>query len=340
MKDVIERDINELLLRLKKSHVSFEDKRVLITGGAGFLGSWICDVLVRQNAKVTCLDTFYSGKVSNIEHLMDSENFKFVEYDISQPVHLDERFDMVMHLASRASPLEFEKFPIQILKANTIGTWIALGIAKKNKASFLFTSTSEIYGDAEVIPTPETYNGNVNPIGIRGCYDEAKRAGEAFVMAYHRQHKMDTRIARIFNTYGPRMRSDGHYGRVVPRFVHQALNNKPLTIFGDGKQTRSFTYVIDEIEGLLKLAAYDNLAGEVINIGNNNETTIMELANLIIKLTGSKSKLEFHPLPEGDPRRRCPVIEKAKRLINWEPKIMLEEGLRRTIEWFEKEVHI
>jgi len=333
---IIENDIKELLLRLKKAGASFEDKSVLITGGAGFLGSWICDILVRQNAKVTCLDTFYSGKMNNIEHLMNEENFKVVEYDISQPVHLDEKFDIVMHLASRASPLEFDKFPIQILKANTIGTWVALGIAKKNKARFLFASTSEVYGDAEVIPTPETYNGNVSPIGIRGCYDEAKRAGEAFVMAYHRQHKMDTRIARIFNTYGPRMRSDGYYGRVVPRFVYQALNNKPITVFGDGKQTRSFTYVVDEIEGLLKLAAYDGLAGEVINIGNNNETTILELANLIIRLTGSNSEIEFYPLPEGDPRRRCPAIEKAKKLLNWEPRIDLEEGLKRIIEWFDE----
>ena len=190
------------------------------------------------------------------------------------------------------------------------------------------------HGDAEIIPTPESYNGNVSPLGIRGCYDEGKRCGEAFVMAYHRQHGLDTRIVRIFNTYGPRMRAEGYYGRVIPRFITQALNDKPLTVFGDGKQTRSFTYVTDEVEGILRFAGLNGLSGEVINIGNDKETRIIDLAKLIIKLTNSTSTIEFHPLPEGDPKRRCPDISKAKRLLRWEPKVVLEEGLRRTIEWF------
>lgn len=333
---MIEKEISRILRHLKNDDISFEDQRVLITGGAGFLGSWICDVLVGQGAKVTCLDNFLSGRIANIRHLLGYENFKFIEHDISRPIFLDEKFDLVMHLASRASPLEFDKFPIQILKANTIGTWIALGIAKRCEARFLFASTSEVYGDAEIIPTPESYNGNVSPLGIRGCYDESKRCGEAFVMAYHRQHGLDTRIVRIFNTYGPRMRAEGYYGRVIPRFITQALNDKPLTVFGDGKQTRSFTYVTDEVEGILRLAGLKGLSGEVINIGNDRETRIIDLAKLIIKLTNSTSTIEFHPLPEGDPRRRCPEISKAKRLLKWEPKVVLEEGLRRTIEWFKK----
>ena len=248
--------------------MSFEDQTVLVTGGAGFLGSWMCEVLIAQNAKVICLDNLASGREQNIEHLKENENFSFLRHDISQPVILDTKVDFILHMASRASPLEFEQFPIQIMKANTLGTWIALGIAKKNKARLLFTSTSEIYGESQIIPTPETYHGNVNTLGIRGCYDEAKRAGEATCMAYMRQHGVDVRIVRIFNTYGPRMRADGYYGRVVPRFIMQALRNEPITIFGDGSQTRSFCYVTDQIEGLLRFIAKDGLKGEVINIGN------------------------------------------------------------------------
>ncbi len=332
--DVIKKDLKELKKRLDKAGISFEDKIVLITGGAGFLGSWLCDILVEQNAKVLCLDNLLSGKLENIKHHLNKENFTFIEHDISKPIDIDKKVDIIFHFASRASPLEFDKFPIQILKANTLGTWITLGIAKKHRARYIFASTSEVYGDAQVIPTPESYNGNVNPLGIRGCYDESKRCGEAFVMAYHRQHSLDTRIVRIFNTYGPRMRAEGYYGRVVPRFISQALSNKPLTVFGTGEQTRSFTYVIDEIEGILRLAFFDNLSGEVVNIGNNEETKIIDLANLIIKLTNSSSGIEFHPLPKDDPRRRCPDISKAVKLLGWKPTIKLEEGLKRTIKWF------
>jgi len=335
---MIEKDFEDLKNRLKEAKISFEDKTVLITGGAGFLGSWLCNILVEQNAKVICVDNLLSGKLTNIKSLLDRENFTFIEHDISTPIDIDEKIDVIFHLASRASPLEFEKFPIQILKSNTIGTWITLGIAKKHKAKYIFASTSEVYGDAQVIPTPESYTGNVNPTGIRGCYDEAKRCGEAYVMAYHRQHHLDTRIVRIFNTYGPMMRADGYYGRVVPRFISQALNNKPLTVFGTGEQTRSFTYVVDEIEGILRLAFFDGLSGEVVNIGNNQETKIIDLAKLIITLTDSSSSVEFHPLPEGDPKRRCPDISKAIRLLNWKPRINLDDGLRRTIEWFKSAV--
>ena len=313
-----------------------EDREILITGGAGFLGSYMCEALIESNARVTCLDNLSSGLASNIAHLKDNENFQFIEHNISKPMNFETKFDLVIHMASRAAPFEFEKYPIQILKANTLGIWVALGIAKKHSARFVYTSTSEIYGnpDPKFVPTPETYNGNVNPIGPRSCYDEAKRAGEAFVVAYRQEHNMDTRMARIFNTYGPRMRADDIYGRAVPRFIDQALKGEDITVFGDGSQTRSFTYVSDQIDGLLRLADLDKARGEVINIGNNKETTILELAELIKRLTNSSSKIAFHPLPEDDPKRRCPDISKAKKILGWEPKVSLEEGLKNTIKWF------
>ena len=314
--------------------ISFEDKNILVTGGAGFLGSWICEVLVTQGAEVICLDNLASGLKSNIDSIMERDNFKFIQHDITQSIFFDDQIDVVMHLASRASPFEFEKYPIQILKANTLGIWVALGIAKKHNATFLYTSTSEIYGDAKEIPTTEEYRGNVNPIGPRSCYDEAKRCGESYVIAYNMQHRMNTRIARIFNTYGPRMRAEGVYGRVVPRFIEQALNSEPLTVFGDGTQTRSFCYVIDQIEGLLKLALSEGAKGEVVNIGGNKEITILELAKLIKGTTNSSSEIEFHPLPKDDPQRRKPDISKAKKLLDWEPKVRLKEGLERTIRYF------
>ena len=328
------KDIEEIITNLGDISKSIEGTNVLVTGGAGFLGSWICDVLVEQGAKVTCLDNLASGLKSNISHLMKKDNFKFIQHDVTQPIFFDEKIDVVMHLASRASPFEFEKYPIQILKANTLGIWVALGIAKKHKAKFLYTSTSEIYGDAKEIPTTEEYRGNVNPIGPRSCYDEAKRCGESYVMAYKLQHDLDIRIARIFNTYGPRMRAEGVYGRVIPRFIEQALSNNPITIFGDGSQTRSFCYVTDQVEGLLKLAFSERAKGEVVNIGSDKEMTILELAKLVNDLTNSSSEMEFQPLPEDDPPRRKPDITKARRLLQWEPKVELEEGLRRMIEWF------
>jgi len=330
----MKKDIEEIIRNLGEISKSIGDKNVLVTGGAGFLGSWICEVLVEQGAKVICLDNLVSGLKSNVSSMMDRANFKFVQHDVTQPIFFDEPIDIVMHLASRASPFEFEKYPIQILKANTLGIWVALGIAKKYNARFLYTSTSEIYGCAEEIPTTEEYRGNVNPIGPRSCYDEAKRCGESYVIAYKMQHGLDVRIARIFNTYGPRMRAEGLYGRVIPRFIEQALSNKPITIFGDGLQTRSFCYVTDQVEGLLKLAFLDEAKGEVVNIGSDKEITILELAKLVNELTNSSSEMEFHPLPKDDPLRRKPEISKAKEILGWMPKVSLEEGLKRTIEWF------
>jgi len=312
--------------------ISLSEKRILVTGGAGFLGSWMCETIIRKEGSVICADNLSSGRYSNIEHLIHLSQFTFVNHDISHPLEIDGPLDYVMHLASRASPLEFTQYPLEILKSNTLGTMNALEIARKFDASFLFTSTSEIYGDPSVTPTPETYRGNVNTIGIRGCYDEAKRAGEAICMAFHREYGTDVRIARIFNTYGPKMRSDGHYGRVVPRFIDQALNNRPITIFGDGLQTRSFCYVTDQIEGLVRLACIPELTGTPINIGNPLEVTIIDLAKRIIDRTGSKSELEFHELPEDDPRRRCPDISRARELLNWAPKVDLNTGLDAMIQ--------
>lgn len=330
--DIIQKDVRDVIKNL--GDISFENRTVVVTGGAGFLGSWICDILVKQGAKVIVLDNLSSGLENNITHLLNEENFKFVKHDVSEPFELDEKIDLIMHLASRASPLEFDKYPIEIIRANTLGTMNMLELARKCKARFLFTSTSEVYGNAEVIPTPETYNGNVSPVGVRGCYDESKRCGEALCMAYLRQYGLDVRIARIFNTYGPRMRADGVYGRVIPRFVKQALNNEPITIFGDGKQTRSFCYVTDQVEGLLRLAWFDSCKGEVVNIGNPREITILKLAETVKKITNSNSDIRFCPPMPDDPRRRCPDISKAKKLLNLKLKVELEEGLRRTAEWF------
>lgn len=334
--DVIGEDVGFLLECLSAEGIRFGDKTILVTGGAGFLGSWMCDVLVKQGGNVICLDNFSSGKRENIEHLEGLENFRLVEHDISHPVFFEDKVDVVMHLASRASPLEFKEFPIQIMKANTLGTWVALGIARKHDATFVYTSSSEIYGDPDPknIPTPETYWGNVNPVGARSCYDEAKRTGEAFVKAYEAQHGVDARILRLFNTYGPRLRSGDVYGRVVSRFIDQALNGQALTVFGDGTQTRSFTYVADMVEGVLRAAYMPQAGGEVINLGSVRETRVIDLAYLIRELADSKSQIEFHPLPHDDPRRRCPDIRNAMKVLGWQPRISLEDGLARTIEWY------
>ena len=327
---IIEEGIEKILHRTED--LSYENRRVLITGGSGFLGSWLCDVLIRKGAEIICLDNYASGRKENTDHLLGNSSFTRVDHDISMPYIPEKPVDLVMHLASRASPLEFTDYPIQILKSNTLGTLNALGIAKKSGARFLFTSTSEIYGEAQIFPTPETYRGNVNTLGIRECYDEAKRAGEAFCMAYHRQHHLDVRMVRIFNTYGPRMRSDGLYGRVIPRFLDQAQNNLPITIFGDGSQTRSFCYVTDQVTGLLKLAGYDGIDGSVINIGNPLEMSVLDLARKIIEITGSKSVISYHPLPPDDPQRRFPDISRAAEVLKWEPEVDLDYGLRVMID--------
>lgn len=326
--------ISKILQNL--GEVNFGGKTILVTGGAGFLGSWICDVLVRQQAKVICLDNLSSGLKENITHLLNQPSFQFLECDISEPPGAIPKVDMVMHLASRASPLEFAQFPLEILKANTVGTMTALEIAREHQARFLFASTSEVYGNPAVLPTPESYYGSVNPVGIRGCYDEGKRCGEALVMAYHRQYGLDVRIARIFNTYGPMIRGDGIYGRVVSRFIDQALTGQPITVFGTGEQTRSFCYVADQIEGLLRLAFWESATGKVVNTGNNEELTIMELAQKIKGLVASSSPVSFQPLPPDDPARRCPDITLARTLLGWEPRAGLEEGLTDTIQWFRR----
>jgi UDP-glucuronate decarboxylase len=328
---VISNDVRLVLQNL--GGVNLKDRTILITGGAGFIGSWLCEVLTSQKARVICLDNLSSGLKANIEQLLQNDNFQFMERDITEPLYIKDRVDLVLHLASRASPFEFEHFPLEILRANTLGTVNALEIAREHKAVFLFASTSETYGNPAVVPTPESYYGYVNSIGIRGCYDESKRCGEAYVMAYRKQYGMDVRIARIFNTYGPRIRSDGIYGRAIPRFISQALAGEPITVFGRGKQTRSFCYVTDQIEGLLRLAFTETARDEVINIGNNEETTVIELAKMIKSMTGSSSNITFGPLPQDDPHRRCPDISKAKQILGWRPKVKLEDGLKKTIEW-------
>ncbi|MFX1397083.1 MAG: UDP-glucuronic acid decarboxylase family protein [Promethearchaeota archaeon] len=344
-----EEDILDIVSRINKDNISFKDKTVLVTGGAGFLGSWVCDILVNQGAYCICLDNLSSGRFENIAQLSDKNNFRFINHDISIPIYFGlthhprgicvgdiNRIDIVMHMASRASPFEFQQYPIPILKSNTLGTMNALGIAKSHNAIFFYTSTSEVYGNPppERVPTPETYFGHVNPVGPRSCYDESKRAGEAFVKAYELQHGINTKIVRIFNTSGPRIRSGPEFGRVIPNFIHQAINDEDITVFGDGSQTRSFTYVTDEIEGFFKIINSKKAIGEVINLGNDKQYTILELARIIIELTKSNSKITFKKLPIDDPLRRSPVLTKAKELLNWEPTTPLKEGLKKTIAWF------
>ncbi len=312
------------------------EKTVLITGGAGFIGSHLCDFLLNKNFKIICVDNLITGNKKNIEHLSNNQNFKFINQDISKHITINENLDYILHLASPASPVDYQKIPIQTLKVGSLGTHNTLGLALTKKAKYLLASTSEVYGDPLVNPQPETYWGNVNPIGVRGCYDESKRFAEALVMAYHRIHNVDIRIARIFNTYGPRMSKDD--GRVVPNFITQAVSNKPLTIYGDGKQTRSFCYINDLIEGIYRLMMSN--INEPVNLGNPEEHTILEFAEKIKKITKSKSKIVFKDLPIDDPRVRCPDISKAKKILNWEPKFTLGNGLKETIEFFKQNQNV
>jgi dTDP-glucose 4,6-dehydratase len=299
----------------------------VVTGGAGFLGSHLCDALLARGHRVICIDNLETGSLQNVEHHRD-ESFLFIHHDVTTHIAIDEKIDFVYHLASPASPIDYLRLPLQTLKVGSYGTHNALGLAKFARARFLLASTSEVYGDPQVHPQPETYWGHVNPIGPRGVYDEAKRYAEAMTMAYHRQQGVDTAIVRIFNTYGPRMRP--HDGRAIPNFLEQALDEKPLTVYGDGSQTRSFCYVDDLVRGLILLAE----SGEhlPVNIGNPGEFTILELAEAIVKATGSKSQIVFEALPVDDPQVRQPDITRARQLLNWEPEITLDEGLRRTIE--------
>jgi len=312
--------------------------RIVITGGAGFLGSHLCDNLLARGHHVVCLDNLITGSVANIAHLMGHERFRFVRHDVTEYIFLSEPVDAVMHFASPASPRDYLELPIQTLKVGALGTHKTLGLAKNKHARFLLASTSETYGDPLVNPQPETYWGNVNPIGLRGVYDEAKRFAEALTMAYCRYHGVDTRIVRIFNTYGPRMRP--HDGRVVSNFVMQALLGEPLTVYGTGSQTRSFCYVDDEIEGIVRLllASDSEDIHLPINVGNPRELTVLEIAEMVLRLTGSASRIEYRELPEDDPKVRRPDITRAQCILGWEPRVDLEDGIGRTIEFFRNAV--
>jgi len=328
---IIREDIGRIKRNLKKEN--FEEKGFLVSGGAGFIGSWLCDVLASYNLKVSCLDNLSTGVMRNIDHLVGKSKFEFVNSDVCTFKTTDE-YDYILHMASHASPEEYQKHPIETLRANSHGSVNMAELARKLDAKVLFSSTSEIYGDAEVVPTPETYWGNVNPIGPRSCYDEGKRFAEALFMAYHEQYGLNVKIARIFNSFGPRLREDGLYGRAVSRFIKQALTNEPITVYGDGTQTRSFCYVTDTITGLMLLIANEKTKGEVVNIGNSQEVTILQLASKVKELARSSSQLIFHPLPKDDPRRRCPDTSKMEMLLGWKPNVSFEEGLERTIAWF------
>ncbi|HEX9116802.1 MAG TPA: UDP-glucuronic acid decarboxylase family protein [Anaerolineae bacterium] len=304
--------------------------RILITGGAGFIGSHLCDRLLADGHDVIAMDSLITGSTDNIAHLAGHAHFKFIHHDVTNYIYVPGPLDAVMHLASPASPIDFTRIPIQILKVNSLGTHNALGVALNKGARFLLASTSEVYGDPLVHPQPETYWGNVNPIGIRGVYDEGKRFSEAITMAYHRIHGLDTRIIRIFNTYGPRMRLAD--GRVVPNFVGQALRGEPLTVYGDGNQTRSFCYVTDLVDGMVRLLLSQEI--DPVNVGNPSELCIRDFAEAINRLTGNQAGIIYKPLPVDDPRIRQPDIARAQTILGWQPQVPLEEGLRRAIDYF------
>jgi dTDP-glucose 4,6-dehydratase len=318
----------------KKRPAKSSQPTSVVTGGAGFLASHLTDLLLSRGHKVIGIDNFVTGSVDNISHLAGNSNYKFIQQDVTEFIFLHDAVDFVWHFASPASPIDYLEIPIQTLKVGSLGTHKALGLAKHKGARLLLASTSEIYGDPLVHPQREDYWGNVNTIGPRGCYDEAKRFAEAMVMAYHREHGVETRIVRIFNTYGPRMRLKD--GRVVPAFISQALTNQPITIFGEGKQTRSFCYVADLIEGIYRLM--NSSTFEPVNIGNPHEMTMLQFAEEIIRATGSRSRITHKPLPQDDPKQRKPDITRARTLLHWEPKVPLKEGLKKTIEYFRGKV--
>lgn len=312
---------------------SWSGKRLLVTGGAGFLGSWLCDALVNAKAAVVGIDDMSTGVAENITELRGKPSFSFVEESV-MTMNDHGHMDAILHFASHASPDEYQRRPIETLTVNSEGTHILLDHARRNDAKFLYASTSETYGDATIIPTPETYWGNVSSTGPRSCYDEGKRYGEALCMAYYKTYGLDVKVIRIFNTYGPRLRADGYYGRALSRFIRQALSGSDITVHGDGKQTRSFCYVTDTISGALRALESSRMRGEVVNIGSPNEVTILELAKMIQAAAASESKITFHPRPAHDPQRRCPDISRAKQTLGWVPSVSLTEGLSRTMEWF------
>lgn len=310
--------------------------RVLVTGGAGFLGSHLCERFLAEGDEVICMDNFITGSPDNIGHLFGSKNFKFIEHDVTEYIYVEGELDYILHFASPASPIDYLKYPIQTLKVGSLGTHKTLGLAKKKNARFLIASTSEVYGDPMIHPQEESYWGNVNPVGIRGVYDEAKRFAEAMTMAYHRYHGVDTRIVRIFNTYGPRMRIED--GRAIPNFINQALNNKPVTVYGDGSQTRSVCYVDDLIEGIYRLILSNET--DPVNIGNPDELSMLSLAEEIIELTGSTSEVIFENLPQDDPKVRQPDITKAQNILGWQPKVDRHAGLKTTIKYFREKLNL
>jgi dTDP-glucose 4,6-dehydratase len=308
--------------------------RAVVTGGAGFLGSHLCERLLKEGCDVICMDNLSTGDIANIEHLIGQDGFRFVLIDVTDFVHVPGSVDRVFHFASPASPIDYLEMPIPTMKVGSLGTHKTLGLARAKDARFIMASTSEVYGDPLEHPQTESYWGNVNPVGPRGVYDEAKRFSEALVMAYHRYHGLDTRIVRIFNTYGPRMRLND--GRALPAFMSQALRGEDITVFGDGSQTRSFCFVDDLIDGIWRLSESDEVYPT--NIGNPREMTIREFAETVVEITGSRSKITYHPLPEDDPQQRKPNISKAKEVLGWEPKVLLEDGLKVTLEYFKGRV--
>jgi dTDP-glucose 4,6-dehydratase len=310
--------------------------KVLITGGAGFLGSHLCDRFIAEGDKVVCMDNFITGSPDNIAHLIGNKNFQFIEHDVTNYVYVEGELDYILHFASPASPIDYLKLPIQTLKVGSLGTHKTLGLAKAKNARFLIASTSETYGDPLIHPQPESYWGNVNPVGSRGVYDEAKRFAEAMTMAYHRYHNVETRIVRIFNTYGPRMRIDD--GRAIPAFMSQALENQPVTVFGEGSQTRSICYVSDLVDGIYRLLMSNEV--EPVNIGNPDELSMLDLAKTIIEITNSKSEIIYKDLPADDPKVRKPDITKAKAILGWQPKVDRKDGLMKTLEDFKKRLNI
>ena len=308
--------------------------RILITGGAGFIGSHLCDRFLAEGHEVVCLDNLLTGSTDNIAHLAGNRRFSFIHHDVTNYIFVEGKIDAILHFASPASPVDYQNFPIQTLKVGSLGTHKALGLAKEKKAKFLLASTSEVYGDPLIHPQREDYWGNVNPIGPRGVYDEAKRFAEAMTMAYHRYHEVDTRIARIFNTYGPRMRLND--GRVVPNFIYQALRGEDLTVYGDGSQTRSFCYIEDLVEGIVLLLFSSET--EPVNLGNPGEFTILEFARVILEITGAKSRTVHKPLPMDDPQVRKPDISRGRTILGWSPKVELREGIQKTIPYFQKKL--
>jgi dTDP-glucose 4,6-dehydratase len=321
--------MTRVLLQKEKSKL-----RAVVTGGAGFLGSHLCDLLIEKGWDVLCMDNLVTGSDANVSHLLSHPRFRFVRQDVTRYIEVPGPVDAVLHFASPASPPDYLKLPIQTLKVGALGTHNALGLALAKKAKFMQASTSECYGDPEVSPQPESYWGRVNPIGPRGVYDEAKRFAEALTMAYHRSHGLDTRIVRIFNTYGPRMRLND--GRALPNFLFQALSGEPITVYGDGKQTRSFCYASDLLDGIYRLLESEE--HEPVNIGNPHEITILEFAERVRRLVGATTPIVFRPLPQDDPKQRCPDITKARRILHWEPKVDLEEGLKLTYEYFRQKI--